>query len=1445
MADLPPPPPGFTIDAAPADGGDLPPPPPGFKLDEAPEPMTMGRAAGLGARGAALGATGMAYAVPELDALSHAAINQAANLGYRGGGGKGPLPEVPGSVADAMPVVGPMLSALRPLAQKYLGSAYPSPTGLVNQALTKAGLPEPQTGAQRFAVAGMAGLTGGVMGGAGVGAGLLRSATQGVGAGLGGQLGQEAGLGPIGSLVGGALGAGAPGALRAGTTAIKNTLPGTKFQPQPRVEVSPEVPTKNAGPISLGVMITPEKGGGATGQALQSLTNPAITERILSLRNAPTVNARIGEQLGADTSKPMPEALEQAKAAPSQVYDQFRNLGDQPLPSDLHEPISDFLNYSPRARARAKAWVANGMADSGEMLDEIRQQRALASAAMANRKMNPEGAIVGEERLQFANDLENQIDTNLSARDDVPPGWIDQFRGARKTFAQIFSAQRALRGDNIFVGDLAKQLKNGVPLEGEMRTLAESYANHDRVLQDPGRVRSPGPINYADLLLGGLGHMIKPWGWPALVGRPLIRAGLTSDLYQRMGPQKQGLIGAITGHGVAAPGQINALADKYKIQPLPMPQVRPGLPLPGPLGEGPLSPGSQAPGPMGQPPGRSPPMPPLGPGPMPPDMTPPPAGPLRPLGSGPAEPLSLSDLAQKYPQAPGKPYLKQVVDQRPVPDPKQMPKDPTQYFEGGTMVPADSLDFGKAPTPGTDLTALKRMEAAATGEIPKRGPLTVQLGEDGGLKVMDGKSTLGALKALGLPAAPVKVTGVTPAAQKFLDRLGPEASAKMVETFLKAHEVRGDLARGMNEIAGEIGGGTVGPGVKGLDRATEKVAGELNNDPDKLHDSVRGTILVHSLDDVNKAIEMLHQRFDVLPTGQWNTLDPNVPPPSDGYRAAKLNIRFPNGTIGEVQLTTPEMYEAKEARGHDLYKVKRTLMVKPDLTPEQTKNLEEAIQQSVELYGGAWEASLSRSNASNGTRPPLRSTEPMGNGRGEAPSNARVSSPPSGVGMTATGMLSTSQNEVPSGNSVAPDTGTPSPASIPEGIPRPQQQGEEVVSTSNGRQLVVRPEVVEADKLFTSDHPHYPQELQPRDRTRPTAVAQVQNMAKTLRPQQMGSTPTASGGSPIVGPDGAVESGNGRTMALRLAYKNYPENAAAYRKFVESQGFDTTGMKQPILIRRRITPLDPTNRIAFTKEANSPGVMQMSASEQALADADKLNLEMLKPGELGSVQNAGFIRAFLGKFTPAEQNALLDPDRKLSQGGIRRVEGAILARGYGGSEAANNVLTRTLESGDNEVRSITGAMTDAAPSFAQLRTAVADGKISSAFDVGDRLAKAVEKTAQLRADGIPLKRYLAQMDAFTDHDPIVTGFMQMFVRGDRAAGRDLIAKRLMSYADQAQRQRTDQQDAFAQPISAAKILSHVVESEPQERPSSQPRLFARGGHVEHLNSLARKYHIHP
>ena len=378
----------------------------------------------------------------------------------------------------------------------------------------------------------------------------------------------------------------------------------------------------------------------------------------------------------------------------------------------------------------------------------------------------------------------------------------------------------------------------------------------------------------------------------------------------------------------------------------------------------------------------------------------------------------------------------------------------------------------------------------------------------------------------------------------------------------------------------------------------------------------------------------------------------------------------------------------------------------------------------------------------------------------------------------------------------APGPAEEPPQAAAEGEPTgPGLGGASQVITPRGRRVDVRAEVVEADTLLSSDRPGFPAELQPRDRSRAASGEQVAGMAANLEPELLGETASATDGAPIIGPDGVVESGNARVMAIREAYRRGLPGAESYHDFLRRKGYEIEGMREPVLVRRRVTELSPDDRAAFTREANERTTAGMSASEQAGIDAEGIPdhiLDLYRGGSITSGTNRDFVRGFVDAVVAAADRAsVYTREGALSQEGERRIENALFARAYGDVD----MLAALREDPDANFRSIGGAMVDAAPFWAQMRRDASAGTVPRELDITPALIEAVALVRRARSERTPLADVVRQGDLVSGGlSPEGAAMLRLAFRDDqfrRPASRDRMAGALRFYATEARKANAD------------------------------------------------------
>lgn len=384
---------------------------------------------------------------------------------------------------------------------------------------------------------------------------------------------------------------------------------------------------------------------------------------------------------------------------------------------------------------------------------------------------------------------------------------------------------------------------------------------------------------------------------------------------------------------------------------------------------------------------------------------------------------------------------------------------------------------------------------------------------------------------------------------------------------------------------------------------------------------------------------------------------------------------------------------------------------------------------------------------------------------------------------------------------------------------------EHTVYTPTGRPIAVRYRVVDADSLVPSHtdelkvNPDYPAELQPRERERSASQAQVQQIAGNLQPERLGPSSSTMEGAPIVGPGGVVESGNGRTLAIRRALAENGPQAEAYRAHLKQLGYDAG--PNDILVGERTTAMTPEERIRFTQESNvSPG-SSMSASEKARVDSKRMSDDLMglwRSGDVRSAANRDFVRDFMRDVSDAnERGTLQTADGSLSRDGEQRIKAALLDKAYGDAR----FVSAMAEAQDETIKPFGAAMSDAAGDMARLKADIAAGQANPTTDISSNLLEAARLVSQARQKGISIRDMVGQRDMLGGGIQPLTEQILREAYGDNLTGRISAAKfadKLTFYVDEARKQG----GLFGTGATPEEILTQGV-----SRAGSEPSLRAK------------------
>lgn len=324
---------------------------------------------------------------------------------------------------------------------------------------------------------------------------------------------------------------------------------------------------------------------------------------------------------------------------------------------------------------------------------------------------------------------------------------------------------------------------------------------------------------------------------------------------------------------------------------------------------------------------------------------------------------------------------------------------------------------------------------------------------------------------------------------------------------------------------------------------------------------------------------------------------------------------------------------------------------------------------------------------------------------------------------------------------------------------------ETTVVTDSGKEIRVRYLVVPASRVITSHNAEtmtpnkaYPQELQPRDRQRVSMQEQVTSMANELRPADLGAGRNLNQGAPIIRKDGVVLNGNGRAMAIQKATAAGGDKATAYRKYIfeHSKEFGLSRsslaqLRKYMLVREVVDDIDADTMQDII--GSTAGGSRMGASEQAKADAKKIKPRDLdsyvdnEQGDLTTAANQDFVARVLYRIVGKnERNAYTDEHGNVNADGIQRVKRALFSLAYDD----DGLIDKMAESTDDNIRNVSRGLMNAAPAFARVNLAVADGQ-AYPYNADKTVSEAVKRLDALRNEGKPVKDYLNEQSMFSEY----------------------------------------------------------------------------------------------
>lgn len=281
-----------------------------------------------------------------------------------------------------------------------------------------------------------------------------------------------------------------------------------------------------------------------TNKLLEGFGGKIATSQSASIKNQPAFNRMAAKELGLDPAEPVTiEALTGLRSQAGEAYNTLSQVGkfktDWPFrisARKLDESnkllAKDFPEMANKEISELAEAFKKPEFDSASTIEALKTLRFEGGANKIS--LDPKKKALGRVQLQAAKSLEDLIERNLVKTKQ--PELLKEFKSARELIAKTYSVEKALNSAtwNVSPTALAKQLKKGKPLSGELKMMAEfgqmfPTASREITSSMPG----VSPLDYA---AGGMMSAAHGNVMPLLAqltGRPAARSLLLSKPYQK------------------------------------------------------------------------------------------------------------------------------------------------------------------------------------------------------------------------------------------------------------------------------------------------------------------------------------------------------------------------------------------------------------------------------------------------------------------------------------------------------------------------------------------------------------------------------------------------------------------------------------------------------------------------------------------------------------------------------------------------------------------------------------------------------------------------------------------------------------------------------------------------------------------------------------------------
>jgi hypothetical protein len=295
---------------------------------------------------------------------------------------------------------------------------------------------------------------------------------------------------------------------------------------------------------------------------LEGFSGKQQTGQVASIKNQEVINAQARKTLNLPEDTVItPQVLQDYRNVKGQAYDALKAnntyYADKQFFTDINKRTAELQKLANTTDVTAELRVLNGLKqmnfDGVGLVEQMKRLRYDGEANLAS--VDPANRSLGQAQKFAARQLEDLAERNLTNFNQ--PDVMKNFKQARQDIAKSYTIEKSL---NAVTGDvsgakLGQRAAQGKIVPSELQALADAAAAYPTAFQNTSRIGSVPGISPLDV--GAAGVAAASSGNPSLlgavIGRPAVRAGITSPVFQRnmlpsSQPQAPGLLNRVTSN---------------------------------------------------------------------------------------------------------------------------------------------------------------------------------------------------------------------------------------------------------------------------------------------------------------------------------------------------------------------------------------------------------------------------------------------------------------------------------------------------------------------------------------------------------------------------------------------------------------------------------------------------------------------------------------------------------------------------------------------------------------------------------------------------------------------------------------------------------------------------------------------------------------------------------